>query len=439
MLIPRRNSQQRPPGRGRVRVCALSASSIALAAASLAITGPASARLTAPARPPAVSAASAQQAAAAGHFRRACAVATKTGRMACNVLINTSVRQRPQGALRHDTAPTGVGYGPSTLQSAYELPSGTAGSGQTVAIVDAYDDPNAASDLATYRADYGLPPCGTGCFSKVNQKGAASPLPSASGTTGWATEESLDIEMVSAICPLCHIILVEANSATTLNLGAGVNSAVRLGAKFVSNSYGGSESLLDSLYDSLYYKHAGVAVTASAGDAGYGVEYPAASQYVTAVGGTSLSAAANSRGYTETVWGSSAGGEGTGSGCSAYETKPSWQTDTGCTKRTNNDVSADADPATGVAIYDTYDQSGWLEVGGTSVASPIIASVFALAGTPAAGTYPSSYPYAHAGSLFDVTSGANGSCSPAYLCTGETGYDGPTGLGTPDGVTAFTS
>jgi subtilase family serine protease len=359
--------------------------------------------------------------------------------MACNVLINTSVRQRPQGALRHDTAPTGVGYGPSTLQSAYELPSGTAGSGQTVAIVDAYDDPNAASDLATYRADYGLPPCGTGCFSKVNQKGAASPLPSASGTTGWATEESLDIEMVSAICPLCHIILVEANSATTLNLGAGVNSAVRLGAKFVSNSYGGSESLLDSLYDSLYYKHAGVAVTASAGDAGYGVEYPAASQYVTAVGGTSLSAAANSRGYTETVWGSSAGGEGTGSGCSAYETKPSWQTDTGCTKRTNNDVSADADPATGVAIYDTYDQSGWLEVGGTSVASPIIASVFALAGTPAAGTYPSSYPYAHAGSLFDVTSGANGSCSPAYLCTGETGYDGPTGLGTPDGVTAFTS
>ena len=357
--------------------------------------------------------------------------------MACMVLINTGVRQQAQRSLAPDAAPTGVGYGPASLQSAYKLPSSTAGTGQTVAVVDAYDDPSAATDLATYRSAWGLPACGAGCFSKVNQNGEASPLPPASGSTGWATEESLDIDMVSAICPNCHIILVEANSPTTPNLGTGVNSAISLGADFVSNSYGGSESAQDPTYDTDYYKHPGVAVTASAGDDGYGVSYPAASQYVTSVGGTSLSTAANSRGWTETVWGSSASGEGTGSGCSADDAKPSWQTDTGCVRRTDNDTAADADPDTGLAIYDTYDQGGWLEVGGTSAASPIIASVFALAGTPAAGTYPSSYIYKHTGSLFDVTSGADGSCSPAYLCTGEAGYDGPTGWGTPDGVTAF--
>ena len=357
--------------------------------------------------------------------------------MACMVLINTGVRQQAQRSLAPDAAPTGVGYGPASLQSAYKLPSSTAGTGQTVAVVDAYDDPSAATDLAAYRSAWGLPACGAGCFSKVNQNGAASPLPSASGSTGWATEESLDIDMVSAICPNCHIILVEANSPTTANLGTGVNSAISLGADFVSNSYGGSESAQDPTYDTDYYKHPGVAVTASAGDDGYGVSYPAASQYVTSVGGTSLSTAANSRGWTETVWGSSTSDEGTGSGCSADDAKPSWQTDTGCVRRTDNDTAADADPDTGLAIYDTYDQGGWLEVGGTSAASPIIASVFALAGTPAAGTYPSSYIYKHTGSLFDVTSGADGSCSPAYLCTGEAGYDGPTGWGTPDGVTAF--
>jgi hypothetical protein len=208
---------------------------------------------------------------------------------------------------------------------------------------------------------------------------------------------------------------------------------VSLGAKFVSNSYGGSESSSDPSFDSSYYNHPGVAVTASAGDDGYGVEYPAASRYVTAVGGTSLSTAANVRGWSETVW------NGTGSGCSADDTKPSWQTDTGCSRRTNNEVSAVADPNTGVAIYNTYSQRGWLEVGGTSASSPIIASTFALAGTPAAGTYPSSYIYQHASSLFDVTSGSNGSCGPAYLCTGEVGYDGPTGLGTPHGTAAFTN
>jgi hypothetical protein len=375
-----------------------------------------------------------------GHHDYAAACATVVvGKAACLALVRTNLRAHLQPAVQPDAAPSGYGYGPSDLQSAYSLPSSTAGSGETVAVVDAYNDPNITSDLATYRSAWGLPACGSGCFSVVNQNGAASPLPANAGSNGWDVEESLDVDMVSAICPLCHIILVEATSASDANLGTAVNSAVSLGAKFVSNSYGGSESSSDTTYDSEYYNHPGVAVTASAGDSGYGVEYPAASQYVTAVGGTSLSTASNARGWTESVWGSSAGGEGTGSGCSAVDPKPSWQTDSGCSRRTNNDVSAVADPNTGVAVYDSYSQGGWLEVGGTSASSPIIASVFALAGTPASGTYPSSYPYAHTSDLYDVTSGANGSCSPAYLCTAETGYDGPTGLGTPDGTAAFTS
>jgi subtilase family serine protease len=367
------------------------------------------------------------------------------------VLVRTNVQQESQqsvlrasraaaaaiGAVAPAAAPTGVGFGPASLQSAYKLPSSTAGSGQTVAVVDAMDDPNAASDLATYRADWSLPACGSGCFSKVGQTGSTTSLPRASGTSGWATEESLDVDMVSAICPLCHIILVETNSASIANLGAGVNTAVRLGAKYVSNSYGGSESTSDATSDNSFYKHAGVAVTASAGDGGFGVEYPAASQFVTAVGGTALKTSTNARGWTESVW-STSRTEGTGSGCSRDDAKPTWQTDTGCAKRTNNDVAADADPNTGVAVYDTYDQGGFLEVGGTSASSPMIASVFALAGTPGASTFPSSDIYAHTSSLFDVTTGSDGTCSPAYLCTAETGYDGPTGWGTPNGVAAFT-
>ena len=438
---------------GLTRAWTIAASSLALAAAGLAFSGGASAQPVQAARPaPAARAAVAARPAAAARavpahsapagapdYRRACKATSRPGQLACMVLVRTNVAVSPLPAARPDQAPVGDGYGPSSLQSAYKLPSSTAGAGETVAIVDAYDDPDAAADLATYRAAWGLPACGTGCFSKVNQNGAASPLPAASGTTGWATEESLDIDMVSAICPNCHIILVEANSASTASLGTAVNSAVKLGADFVSNSYGGTESSSDPTYDTEYYNHPGVAITASAGDDGYGVSYPAASRYVTAVGGTSLTTAASTRGWAESVWGSTSGGEGTGSGCSADDAKPAWQTDTGCAKRTDNDIAAVADPNTGVAVYDSYDQSGWLEVGGTSASSPIIASTFALAGTPAAGTYPASYIYQHTGSLFDVTSGADGTCSPAYLCTAGAGYDGPTGWGTPDGVTAFRS
>ena len=388
----------------------------------------------------AASAAAAQ--APAGHgarvashdYRRACAVAQRPGVAACMALVRTDVRQRPAAFFRL-AAPVGFGYGPADLISAYKLPSST--TVRNVAVVDAYNDPNAVSDLATYRSSWGLPACntttGAGCLTVTNQNGAASPLPANSGSTGWATEESLDVDMVSATCPSCHIFLVEANSPTIGNLGTAVNSAVSvLGAGYVSNSSGATESSAETSWDSSYYKHAGVAVTASAGDGGYGVSYPAASQYVTAVGGTSLTKGGGARGWTETVW------SGTGSGCSRFEAKPAWQHHKGCTHRIDNDVAAVADPSTGVAVYDTYDQGGWLEVGGTSASSPIIASVFALAGVPTAGTYPSSYPYAHTSSLYDVTSGSNGSCPRhPFLCNGEVGYDGPTGLGTPNGTTAF--
>ena len=377
-------------------------------------------------------------AAAAAHVRRACAVRYRAGVMSCMALIRTDVRQRSAASIGR-AKPAGFGYGPPALQSAYSLPSATAGVGETVAVVDAYNDPTAVSDLATYRSSWGLPACdtatGAGCLSVVNQNGASGPLPRNSNASGWATEESLDVDMVSAICPNCHIYLVEANTPTVVNLGTGVNAAVSLGAEFVSNSYGGSQGKNDPTFDTNYYEHAGVAVTVSAGDSGYGVSYPAASQFVTSVGGTTLrKAAATARGWRETVW------SGSGSGCAhVNEVKPSWQTDSGCANRTDNDVAAVANPSTGVAVYDTYDQFGWLEVGGTSVSSPIIASVYALAGPPAAGTFPSSYPYANTSALNDVTQGSDGFfCTPAYLCHAEVGYDGPTGLGTPNGTAAFT-
>ncbi len=308
----------------------------------------------------------------------------------------------------------------------------------TVAIVDAYNDPNAESDLATYRSTYGLSACtkANGCFKQVSQTGSTTSLPT--NDSGWAGEEALDIDMVSAVCPNCSIDLVEANSANDTDLGIAENEAVTLGAKVVSNSWGGDESSSQTSEDTQYFKHPGVAITVSSGDSAYGAEYPATSQYVTAVGGTALTTSSSSRGWSESVWHTNST-EGTGSGCSAYDPKPSWQTDTGCSKRMEADVSAVADPATGVAVYDTYGGSGWAVYGGTSASSPIVAGVYALAGTPGSGDYPSKYPYQHTGNLYDVTSGNNGSCSPSYFCTAGTGYDGPTGWGTPNGTTAFTA
>ncbi len=320
------------------------------------------------------------------------------------------------------------GYGPADLQAAYGLPSSAAGSGQTVAIVDAFDDPNAESDLASYRSTFGLPACTTanGCFRKVNQTGGTlAPAPD----VGWAQEISLDLDMVSATCPNCRILLVETTTNQFSDLAAGVDEAAALGANAISNSYGGSEYSGETS-DQSHYDHPGIAITVSSGDGGFGVEFPAASQYVTAVGGTSLSRDASARGFSESAW------SGAGSGCSGFVGKPSWQTDSGCGARSVADVSAVADPNTGVAVYDTFGSPGWMVFGGTSASAPIIASVYALAGNAGSVTF-GSYPYAHTGALFDVTAGSNGSCSPAYECTAGPGYDGPTGLGTPNGTGGF--
>ena len=374
-------------------------------------------------------------AAASVHAQRSCA-ATAPGTASCKAWVRTDVVGN-QGL-----AATPSGYGPSDLRSAYNVASlsGSAGAGRTIAIVDAYDDPTAFADVNVYRAQYGIPALAsctpssinsatTACFAKSDQNGGTT-VPRKNG--GWAQEISLDLDMASAICPKCNILLVEASSASLVNLGTSVNTAVRLGAEVVSNSYGGSEYSGETSDENTYYNHPGVAITVSSGDAGYGVEFPAASRYVTSVGGTSLRTASNARGWSETVW------SGAGSGCSKYVSKPSWQTDSGCSRRTVADVSAVADPATGVAVYDStayQGLSGWLVFGGTSVAAPVVGSVYALGGV--SGVNGANTVYANAGSLYDVTSGSNGSCGGSYLCTGVAGYDGPTGLGTPNGATAF--
>jgi len=330
-----------------------------------------------------------------------------------------------RGVVKRNVTPSG--YGPADLRSAYKV-TATGSSATTIAIVDAYGYKNAETDLGVYRSQFGLPACTTanGCFAKYNQNGVKGSYPR--DNTGWSQETALDLDMASAMCPNCRIILVEATSATFGNLATAENTAAALGAHVISNSYGGGESGSQS-YEP-YYNHPGVAITVSSGDSGYGVQFPATSPHVTAVGGTSLFRDSSSRGWSETVW------SGAGSGCSAIYAKPVWQTDPLCGTRMEADVSAVADPATGVAVYAPVNRtsSGWLVFGGTSVAAPLVGGIYgANGGTVNYG----SDPYAHTNLLFDVTSGSNGSCGGTYFCTGGLGYDGPTGLGTPNGTGAF--
>ena len=304
---------------------------------------------------------------------------------------------------------------------AYNLTNYSAsnGKGQTVAIVDAYVDPSAAKDLAVYRSQYGLSSCTAsgGCF--------ATKAFGSSANAGWAQEESLDVDMVSAICPNCHIILVEAASNSLSALATAEKYATQH-ANYVSNSWSGNEGT--KTYDG-DFNVSGVAITAATGDNGYNstAQWPAILPTVTAVGGTSLTSY-NPR--KESAW------SGAGSGCSKVYAKPNFQSglSTGCSDRAEADTSADADPNTGVAVYDSYHESGWLVFGGTSVATPIIASTFALAGSSADNT--NAHLYGNTSSLNDVTSGSNGSCGKP-LCAAGAGWDGPTGLGTPNGIGAF--
>jgi subtilase family serine protease len=362
------------------------------------------------------------------HAARVCSDAKAKHTASCNAvkLVN------PDGFAPAAAAPPATGLTPTGLRDAYKL-NGLSAGGRAVAIVDAYGYPNLERDLGVYRSQFGLSACTTanGCLKVINQTGGTS-LPRFN--VGWAGEQALDVDAVSAAAPDAKIIVVQANSASFADLGTAVQTAAKqAGVVAISNSYGGGDA--DDATYGAYYNHPGIAVTASTGDNGYqGGSYPASSSYTTAVGGTSLVAASNSRGWSESVW------SGAGSGCSTYNTALSAASsfDTGCSKRAMADVSAAADPSKGgMAIYypTSKTASTWAQFGGTSEAAPIIAAVYALSGNTAG--YANALPYAHPGSLFDVTSGSNGTCPTTQWCNARAGWDGPTGLGTPNGAGAF--
>jgi subtilase family serine protease len=407
----------------------------------------------------------------------------------------SGVRPYLLGAGSYSTGPAG-GLTPADLASAYGYVPSVGGTGQTVAIVDAYDDPKIEKDLATFDGEYGLPACTTanGCFKKVSQTGSTTSLPPAD-TVGWSLEMSLDVETVHSVCSNCKIVLVEAKSESLANLAAAVNEAVKLEANEVSNSYGAPETEMGAS-EQAAYNHPGVVIAASAGDTGYLdwddlVEFgvapevpnaPASLPSVVAVGGTTLKLKANGTRKSESVWNDSGLPSGnhfkqfsaTGSGCSTLFTAPAWQqsaagwANAACgTKRLDNDISAVADPYTGFDIYDSYVyepefKPGWLTIGGTSLSSPLISALYGLAGGGQGVSYPAATLYTHLGqasSLYDVTSGGSGYCDgeapgpcgePAVNeqfgdidCEGTTscdaapGFDGSSGVGTPNGLGAF--
>jgi subtilase family serine protease len=318
-----------------------------------------------------------------------------------------------------------AGWAPSNIQARYNLPSTTNGKGQIVAIVDAYDNPNVASDLSEYRSEFGL---GTANFYKYNQDGQQSNYPS--GSTGWGVEIDLDVQMVSAACPLCTIYLIEANSSDSSDLETAETEAVTLGAHIVSNSwicYGSFNCVDTSDFD-----QPGVLYVAGSGDAGYGnIGAPSALASVVAAGGTVLSESGST--YSETVW------DGAGAGCADGVTKPSWQKDPDCTSRTDADVSA---VAWDVAEYDTYGYGGWFTVGGTSVATPLTSATFALAGNASTVDAAKKFWKVRQGkrnkNLHYISTGNDGSCNGEYLCQAGTKqfktYGGPIGWGTPNGI-----
>jgi hypothetical protein len=348
---------------------------------------------------------------------------------------------------------------PQDLRAAYALPSENASSSaQTIAVIDAFDDPTAEADLGVYDEQFGLPACtsANGCFRKLNEQGKASPLPPENGE--WAGEISIDVQMAHAICQGCHVLLVEASSEELEDLGAAVDAAVKAGATEVSNSYvGPEEPSIASFFAELgadSYEHPGVVVTASSGDCGYlnqacagwpaAANFPADFPDVVAVGGTSL--VEKKEAWSSTVWVDG------GSGCSQIFAAPAWQSAvanfaaTGCgAKRSVADVAAIGNPKTGVDVYDSTPEgsgepTGWTVFGGTSVASPIVAAEFALAGGAGGVAYPAATVYPHLGDgqdLYDVLAGSNGSCGTATSCQAALGFDGPTGVGSPLGLGAF--
>ncbi|MBV8726699.1 MAG: peptidase S8 [Candidatus Eremiobacteraeota bacterium] len=315
----------------------------------------------------------------------------------CTLVINIAI---PPNPLAHLPASLVSGLHPSDLASAYNLQ--TQSGGGTIAIVDAYDDPLAELEMATYRAVFGLPACLslTGCFRKVNQLGRAGPYPRLD--LGWAQEIALDLEVTSAVCPRCKIILVEANSASVDDLGAAVDRAATFSPIAISNSYYAPEWSGEQANDA-HFNHPGIAITASGGDH-HSPSYPAASPYVTAVGGTTLTGSPGHWSETPWLYG--------GGGCSAYVRKPSWQSGSTCTSRRAVDIAAVADANTGVSAFSLF-AGGWVVAGGTSVGAPLVASAYALAGR---GDSPG-YSYARAWAFRSI---------PPSL---KTGLGSPIGLG----------
>jgi subtilase family serine protease len=335
------------------------------------------------------------------------------------------------------------GYAPAQLKAAYGfngVPNG--GAGQIIGIVDAYDDPNAESDLQFYDTQFGLPTCTTanGCFTKIK-------VGNPPGDSGWGLEISLDIQQAHGLAPAAKVILVEANSNSFDDLLAAVDAAVANGATQVSMSWSGGDFDGEQAYD-VHFQVPGVTFMSSTGDGGHGVGYPAASPYVVAVGGTHLTLLATatipssvtfSNYVSETAW------VGSGGGISAFEPGQSYQNGVfaGCGTgggRCVPDISSDADPNTGVPVYDTYGYGGWVQVGGTSVSSPDWSAIFAIVNSSRAtagkGTLQNAIPDLYTfynttqyNDFHDITSGTNGGCGTQ--CTAVVGYDLVTGIGSP--------
>lgn len=353
--------------------------------------------------------------------KNACAQVHKADRVACFAQVRTDIKQAELGP--NDTP---KGYGPADLLDAYQLKK-DGGEGQTIAVTEAGDYPKVKEDLQAYRKQYGLP---NSEIQVVNQEGETSPLPKAAPE--WAVETALDVDMIAAIAPKAKIVVVEANDAEFEDMGKAVDTAAKLGAKFVSNSWGGAES--QGQHSDSHLNHPGVAMTVASGDSGAIATWPASSTYTISVGGTTLKKDGDK--YTEAAW------DLTGAGCSKYSKKPAFQTDvTKCgDKKGTSDVAAVADPDTGVAVYDTFQKNGWQVVGGTSASSPIIAGIYADAGTPGAQDWPGQYIWAHTDQLNDVTQGKSVGihCDEQKVwCEAGKGWDGPTGWGTPKGTGAF--
>jgi hypothetical protein len=425
------------------------------------------------------------------------------GEASCFALGRVPVAAREAarpGVSRVPARPAALSFGPAggltpaLLASAYGYDPSAGGVAETVAIVDAFDDPNIESDLEEFSTHYGLPPCTaeSGCFRKVGQTGSSTELP-APDTKGWSVEISLDVETVHAACPKCRILLVESKNALMTNLGTAVTKAVEMGADVVSNSYGGPEQVAPSGAERALFEHPGVVITAATGDFGYDwwtgplpdpetTNLPASMPGVVSVGGTTLNLNGEGTRAAETVWnGNGPLNEGefeagvSGGGCSVFFEAPVWQRfaagypATGCgDKRLSADVAAVADPFTGFDIYDTYEcgfacsalkgASAWSTIGGTSLSTPLIGALYALAGGADAIKYPSLTLYAHLGdpSLFDVKEGGNGycddegracgvnavfgeqlDCEGTTACNAAPGYDGPSGVGAPASIEAF--